>query len=274
MLELRNGIVKYGRNEVVRGVSLEVRPGQTVGLVGESGSGKSTIAKALVGINPLSDGQIYLDDTVLADGSARGARAAKRSVQAPARHGIQMVFQDPRSSLNPRMSIAESLTEAVRVLPAEVALGPAQTVEDRVTELIELVGLGVSHLNRYPHQFSGGQLQRIAIARMLAVRPSYMLLDEVTASLDVSVQARILNLLRQLQRTEGFAVLYISHDLSVVRYLCDYIYVMRNGEIAEQGEINEVFSQPRTEYTKALLESVPQLDGRRWRDDQPAGSTR
>lgn len=251
MLELENVTIAHGHHEVVRGVDLTVRPSQTVGLVGESGSGKTSIAKAAVGLNPLKDGRILVDGKPVCQGGQR--------VRHPARLGLQMVFQDPRSSLNPRMRVRDTLLESVRLRPG--TLDP----HVRVTEVAEKIDLNHQQLDRFPHQLSGGQLQRIAIARALVAGADLLLLDEVTASLDVSVQARILNFLRSLQRELGFSMLHISHDLSVVRYLSDYVYVMRDGVIAEHGPTEQVFANPTTDYTRLLLDSVPELDGSRWR---------
>lgn len=251
MLELENVTIAYGHHDVVRGVDLTVRPGQTVGLVGESGSGKTSIAKAAVGLNPLKKGRILVDSKLVCQGGQR--------VRHPSRLGLQMVFQDPRSSLNPRMRVRDTLLESIRLRPGNV------DPHVRVSQVAEKIDLNDQQLDRFPHQLSGGQLQRIAIARALVAGADHLLLDEVTASLDVSVQARILNFLRSLQRELGFSMLYISHDLSVVRYLSDYIYVMRDGLIAEHGPAEQVFANPTTDYTRLLLNSVPELDGNRWR---------
>jgi peptide/nickel transport system ATP-binding protein len=255
MLEARDLTVTYPgppRFVAVKAVDLHVGSGATIGLVGESGSGKSTLARAMVGLSPVTGGEVRLDDRRIVYPGHR-----PRSV---ADYGIQLVFQDPHASLNPRMSLGETLTEAVALKERGRA-----AIAQRVHELLEMVGLGPEHLSRYPHQMSGGQLQRIAIARALAVQPNILLLDEVTASLDVSVQARILNLLRKLQKELGFAMLYISHDLSVIRYVSDQVYVMRRGELVEHGPVEEIFDQPRMEYTQQLLRSVPTLGGNRWR---------
>lgn len=251
MLELQSVTIAYGHHDVVRDVDLRVEPGQTVGLVGESGSGKTSIAKAAVGLNTLKAGRILVDGAPVCEAGGR--------VRHPSRLGLQMVFQDPRSSLNPRMRVRDTLLESVRLRPGPVA------PDVRVAEVAAKIDLTDQQLDRFPHQLSGGQLQRIAIARALVAGADHLLLDEVTASLDVSVQARILNFLRSLQRELGFSMLYISHDLSVVRYLSDYVYVMRAGVIVEHGPADEVFANPTTDYTRLLLDSVPELDGSRWR---------
>lgn len=259
MLELRDIEVRYRSRRgfrAVAGVSLQMAAGETVGLVGESGSGKSSVAKAVVGLNPLSAGTIELEGEVIA--------SSKRPVRSAAAYGCQLVFQDPRASLNPRMSIGETLGESIAIGGVD-----RREVSAAREDLLLRVGLDGSYLDRYPHQVSGGQLQRVAIARALSVNPRYLILDEVTASLDVSVQARILNLLRSLQEELGFSMLYISHDLSVIRYVSDRVYVMRSGEIVEEGTTEELFDHPETSYTKLLLDSVPILGGTRWRPDSP-----
>jgi peptide/nickel transport system ATP-binding protein len=265
VLELQDVSIAYGRQEVVRGVDLRVERGQTVGLVGESGSGKTSIAKAAVGLNVVRTGRILVNGETVCEAGGR--------VRHPSRLGLQMVFQDPRSSLNPRMRVRDTLLEAVRRRPGR------EDPHTRVAEVAEKIDLTDQQLDRFPHQLSGGQLQRIAVARALVAGGDHLLLDEVTASLDVSVQARILNFLRVLQRELGFSMLYISHDLSVVRYLSDYVYVMRTGAIVEHGPVDDIFANPSTDYTRLLLDSVPELDGSRWRATataatQPPGEPR
>ncbi|MGW9439646.1 ABC transporter ATP-binding protein [Streptomyces sp. NPDC055607] len=252
MLEIEGVRVVYGRHEAVRGVDIRILPGQTVGLVGESGSGKSSVARAVVGLHPVRDGRILLNGVQIAGPGDR--------VRHPAGLGLQMVFQDPRSSLSPRMRVRDALCEGARLGRADRSRSG-----EYVSEIAAKIGLSERQLDSFPHQMSGGQLQRIAIARALVTGADHLLLDEVTASLDVSVQARILNFIRSFQRELGFSMLYISHDLSVVRYLSDYVYVMKEGVIAEHGTNEQVFTSPSTDYTRLLLESVPELDGTRWR---------
>lgn len=239
----------------VKGVDLNVASGSTVGLVGESGSGKSSIARAAIGLTPVTGGKILLDGVDVTNPRGKALRHLRSKAQ--------LVFQDPHASLNPRMEIAVAVQEAV-----SVATGRRISSPDGVktaAELLDKVGVPRAAAKRYPHQLSGGQLQRVAIARALATGPSMLILDEVTASLDVSVQARILNLLRQLQRELNISMLYISHDLSVVRYLTDHLYVMRHGVIVEEGPSDNVFGDPQHDYTKTLLAAVPTLGGNRWR---------
>ena len=254
-LDLQGVRVRYGsgRNAVtaVDGLDLAVQPGETLGLVGESGCGKSTVARAVVGLVPLSAGKILLDGQDFSSTAKRNSRSFRRRVQ--------MIFQDPYSSLNPRMSVKEMLNEALsRVRGSRHADRRARSLE-----LLDLVGLSSSALDRYPHQFSGGQRQRLAIARALALRPDVIINDEVTSALDVSVQGTILNLLRDLQRQLNLSFIFISHDLSTVRYMSDRIAVMYLGRIVELAETDAVFGRPSHPYTEALIGSIPQIGQRR-----------
>ncbi|MEO3782689.1 ATP-binding cassette domain-containing protein [Actinocorallia sp. B10E7] len=230
LLEVRGLDVRYGRLHAVRDVSFEVAEGEILGLVGESGSGKSSVARALTGLAPRTG-------TV----AGLGPREA------------QLVFQDPYASLDPRMTIARSVAEG---LPR--GLGRAARREE-VARLLDLVRLGSETAGRYPRELSGGQRQRVAIARALGARPRLLIADEVTSALDVSVQGAILNLIRELRAGLGLSVLFVSHDLAVVRYVCDRIAVMREGRIVECGTVGQVIEHPSHEYTKALLEAVPRL---------------
>ena len=250
-LELRTMTVRYGsgRNAVtaVDGIDLEVGPGETVGLVGESGCGKSTVARAIVGLVPIAGGKILLDGEDYSRTSSRGSRGFRRRVQ--------MIFQDPYSSLNPRMSVRDMLAEALSKVPgSQRSRRQAETLE-----LLDMVGMPASSLNAYPHQFSGGQRQRLAIARALALRPEVILHDEVTSALDVSVQGTILNLLRDLQTRLRLSYLFISHDLSTVRFMSDRMSVMYLGRIVESAPTGELFVKPSHPYTAALISSIPQV---------------
>jgi peptide/nickel transport system ATP-binding protein len=247
VLELRDVTIRYGRGPraftAVDRVSLTIRPGKTLGLVGESGSGKSTIARAVVRLLPLASGSILLDGKdVLAGMSVRDYRRQ-----------VQMTFQDPTASLDPRNSVARALDEALRI---RGGLSRAQR-DAEARRLLSIVGLSASALPRYPHEFSGGQRQRIAIARSLAVTPRLIVLDEVTSSLDVSVQATILNLLRDLQTALGLSYLMISHDLAVVELMSDDVAVMYLGRIVETASSDVLLREPRHPYTQALIASVP-----------------
>jgi peptide/nickel transport system ATP-binding protein len=250
MLQISDLVVRYGFGSdaltAVDRVTLDVPQGGTLGLVGESGSGKSTIGRAIVGLVPVAGGRILLDGVDFTPQRKRNRPEFRRRVQ--------MVFQDPFSSLNPRMSIRETIGEA---LARRGVARSARRAE--VRHALELVGLGESAMARYPHQFSGGQRQRIAIARALAMRPDVIVMDEVTSALDVSVQAQILNLLRDLQRELGVSYLFISHDLSVIGATSDVVAVLYLGQIVEQGASEALFARPSHPYTQALIRAVPKF---------------
>ena len=230
-------------------VSLELDAGETLALVGESGCGKSTLARAIGGLVRASEGSVRLAGLELV---GLGRRAWK-----PVRRRVQMVFQDPDASLNPRMNAAGLIGE-----PLVVHRGlRGQVLDDAVCALMERVGLDPGLRARFPHAFSGGQRQRIGIARALAVEPELLLCDEVTSALDVSIQAQILELLCELQRELGVAILFITHDLGVVRHLADRVAVMYLGEIVETTTADALFAEPRHPYSRALLDSVPRIDG-------------
>ena len=228
----------------VDGVDLDIRRGEALALVGESGSGKSTLALALAGLRPVNSGEIRLGGRRL---PARRSRDDQRRVQ--------MVFQDPYSSLNPRLTVGGVLRELLRVHHVV----PREQVDTYGGELLSLVGLGEEALSAYPRQFSGGQRQRVAIARALALRPELLVADEPVSSLDVSVQATILNLLRDLRAELGLTLLLISHNLAVVRHVCDRVAVMYLGRVIEVGPTEQLFASPRHPYTRGLLAAIPRL---------------
>ncbi|WP_199521311.1 ABC transporter ATP-binding protein [Jiangella anatolica] len=230
----------------VRSASFELRDGHALGLVGESGSGKSTIAKAIVGLAPITSGEVRLDGETVARHGVRPRGLRDR---------VQYVYQDASASLNPRMRIGETLAETAAI----AAGGTLRAQRGRVAELLSVVGLSAAHAERFPHELSGGQRQRVAIARALATRARTLLLDEVTSALDVSVQATVLNLLNRLRRDLRLSLLVISHDLAVVRLLCDDVVVLRPGEICETGPAERVLRSPQHEYTRSLLAAVPTL---------------
>jgi peptide/nickel transport system ATP-binding protein/oligopeptide transport system ATP-binding protein len=232
----------------VDGVSFTVRPGTTVGLVGESGSGKSTIGKAIVKLVDISSGSIRYRGENIAGLSRRDF--------FPYRKRIQIIFQDPYNSLNPRMTVAGILGE-----PLEIHFPALSRREQRArsAEWLVRVGLQPQHLDRYPHEFSGGQRQRIGIARALAVGAEFIICDEPVSALDVSVQAQIINLLQDLQDELGLTYLFIAHDLAVVEHISDEVLVMTAGRIVEQGSAEQIYREPRHEYTRKLLAAVPSL---------------
>jgi peptide/nickel transport system ATP-binding protein len=233
-----------GRVRVVDDVSFTIRRGETLGLVGESGSGKSTVARMLLGLIEPTAGDIRYDGMDL--------RSASRGEMRAMRRRMQVVFQDPYAALNPKMRVREILAE-----PFEIH-GERWTGE-RLRGMLREVGMDESVLGRYPHEFSGGQRQRINIARALALRPEFVVLDEPVSALDVSVAAQVVNLLKELQRVHGLTYLFISHSMPLVRYLCDRVAVMQRGRLVEMGDAVAVCDQPREEYTKALIAATPEL---------------
>jgi peptide/nickel transport system ATP-binding protein len=228
-------------------VTLDIKPGSIMGLVGESGSGKSTLAKAITGLVSPSAGTMMLGDTALPFGKARNRHH-------PSRQLVQMVFQDPYSSLNSRHRIGDILTEPLWFYGL---VKDAKERERLAQSMLSLVGMQSDAINKYPHQFSGGQRQRIAVARALLARPRFLICDEPTSALDVSIQAEILNLLKDLQGKFGLTILFISHNLAVVRQMADETAVLRNGKIEEVGETQAIYSAPTAEYTKSLLRLTP-----------------
>jgi len=235
-------------------VSFEIRQSQTLGLVGESGSGKSTTGYTVLQLLKPTDGSVRFDGVELTKLSRGEMRRMRRE--------MQIVFQDPYASLNPRMTIGDVVGEPLVVHKIGDRTRRRRTVE----ELLEVVGFNPDFINRYPHEFSGGQRQRIGIARALALNPRLIVCDEPVSALDVSIQAQILNLLKDLQQAFGLAYLFIAHDLAVVREMSDFIAVMNRGKIVEQGPADQVYKSPRDEYTKALLAAVPVPDPRRMRE--------
>jgi peptide/nickel transport system ATP-binding protein len=250
MLEIKNLTIRYGRRRggvsAVDGVSLALEKGQTLGLVGESGCGKSSLARALSGLIDVADGSITFDGRDWTSSAARNSRAYRRLVQ--------MVFQDPYSSLNPRLSIESSLNDALTIRGV-----PRRGRHSEARDSLSMVGLASDALGRFPHELSGGQRQRVAISRALCLRPEVLILDEVTSALDVSVQAVVLNLLIELQREHGFAMLFISHDLSIVRMMSDFVAVMYLGRIVEYADSAALFDASAHPYTRGLMGSAPRL---------------
>lgn len=227
LLEVKDLHVRYGQYEAVKGVSFSLAKGEILGIVGESGSGKSTIAKTLMGLNRAASGEIV-------------NRASS----------TQMVFQDAVGSLNPRMTVRQTLDEVLRHYSRNLS---------NPSNLLSQVGLSDAVLDQYPREMSGGQCQRVSVARALAARPEILIADEPVSALDVSVQARVLNLLRDLRNELGLSILLIAHDLAVVKNVCDRICVMERGLFVDEGEAAEVFEHPTSDYTKRLLSAVPRI---------------
>ncbi|ANH09196.1 ABC transporter ATP-binding protein [Shinella sp. HZN7] len=239
---------RSGAVHAVAGVSLRILPGETVGIVGESGSGKSTLARAILGLTPIASGNVVFDGTSL--------REDRVAFLGRLRRETAMVFQDPYNALNPRLSIGDMLTEVLKVQGRT----PAADIPARVGELLDLVDLGREFAARRPRSMSGGQCQRAGIARALAVNPRLIIADESTAALDVTIQAQILDLFRVLKRKMNLTLLFIAHDLAIVRSLCDRVVVMHRGHIVEQGASAQVFEHPAQPYTQALIRAIPDID--------------
>ena len=235
----------------VDGVSFDIAEGEVVGLVGESGCGKSTLGRVVAGLHPVSDGDVRWKGAPVSSLSHADAKAYAL--------GVQMIFQDPFASLNPRMRVADIIGEA----PLYHGLWSKSEAGDRLAAVMRRVGLDPSYRRRYPHQFSGGQRQRLGIARALAVDPTFIVCDEAVAALDVSIQAQVLNLFMELRHDLALTYLFISHDLGVVEHIADRVVIMYLGRVVEIGETEALFAEPNHPYTQALLAEVPRLDLRR-----------
>jgi len=233
-------------HKAVDGVSFDLKPGETLAIVGESGSGKSTTARLAMRLLESDEGSVHLLGEEITTASGRKLRSLRKH--------IQMVFQDPFASLNPRMKIVDTVGEGLRVHHPDLS---REQRRQRVAEVLRQCGMDEAAMDRYPHQFSGGQRQRIGIARALIVEPKVLVLDEPVSALDVSVQAQILNLLRDIQKERGLAYLFISHDLSVVRHIADRVAVMFAGRIVEQGTVEAIYNDPKHPYTRMLLAARP-----------------
>ena len=248
LLEARSLVKEYGAgHRVVDDVSFAIGRGETLGLVGESGSGKSTVARMLLRLVEPTAGEVSYDGRDLLAASPQEMRGMRRRVQ--------IVFQDPYAALNPRMRVQEILAEPFVIHNEK----PAEGLPTRLAEMLRTVGMEESALERFPHEFSGGQRQRINIARALALRPKFVVLDEPVSALDVSVGAQVVNLLRELQREYGLTYLFISHSMPLVRYLCDRVAVMQRGRLVELGDCEEVCDAPREEYTRKLIAATPEM---------------
>ena len=256
---VRRGVLRreVARLRAVHRVSVQIRPGEVLGIVGESGCGKTTLGRAMVGLIPADSGTLRVEGRDVATLSPDERRRMTRDVQ--------MVFQDPFASLNPRKRIRQVLE-----LPFEVhGLADGAEREARIRELVALVGLSAEHLDRWPHELSGGQRQRVGIARALALQPKVVVLDEPLSALDMSIQSQVLNLLVDLRERLNLSYVFISHDLSIVEYLCDDVAVMYLGRVVESAPAARLFASPRHPYTQALLAAVPNPDPRRERPGRP-----
>ncbi len=244
---VRKGLLRRtaGYVKAVDGVTLSIDHGQTVGLVGESGCGKTTVGKCIVRLLRPTEGTIIFEGIDVTHLPAKNLKGYRRKTQ--------MVFQDPFGSLNPRMTVGDIVGEGLIIMGYK-------RIEERVLELLDIVGLAPEARSRYPHEFSGGQRQRIGIARALAVDPSFLVCDEPVSALDVSIQAQIINLLKDLQERLSLSYLFVAHDLSVVRHIADRVVVMYVGKVMEESETEELFARPLHPYTEALFSSIPSLD--------------
>jgi ABC-type glutathione transport system ATPase component len=242
------GLLKRAyRTVALKDISVDVQPSEILAIVGESGSGKTTLGRIVVGLLEPDSGAAYLGERTLAD--------ASRGIHMPAaRRGIGMIFQDPTSSLNPRMRVRDVVGEGLRLAGAG-----RREIAERAAEALNLVGLSTKDLDRYPHQFSGGQRQRIGIARAVVMQPAVLIADEPVSSLDVSVQMQVLNLILDIRDKLRLTVLFITHNIAVVEYLCDRMVVLSRGEIVERGATRAVIEAPQHPYTRRLLQAVPRL---------------
>ena len=256
LLEVEGLRQYFGKTKAVDDVSFSIRKGEVFGLVGESGCGKTTTGRSIIGLYDITAGNIYFDGQRIAGGTRRQRRKLAKNRKRTT--DIQMIFQDPVASLNPRMTVGEIIAEGLVVQGVK----DKAYIQKKVYEILELVGLRQEHAGRYPHEFSGGQRQRIGIARAVIMEPKLLIADEPVSALDVSIQAQVINLLGDLREKLGLTILFIAHDLSVVKYFSDRIGVMHRGKLVELAEAEELFRNPLHPYTKALLSAIPIPDPR------------
>lgn len=244
---VKGGVLRRVKNHVkaVDGISVDIYKGETLGVVGESGSGKSTLGRTILGLEQLTDGNLVYNGTNISHFSKRELKPFKRE--------MQMIFQDPYASLNPKQTVGEALEE-VFIIHTNL---PGSKRREKVMQLLKEVGLNEEHFDRYPHEFSGGQRQRIGIARAIAINPSFIVCDEPVSALDVSVQAQVIKLLKDLQSTHDLTYLFVSHDLGVVRHLCNRVLVMYLGQMVELAPVHTLYENPVHPYTEALLSAIP-----------------
>ncbi len=257
---VKSGMFKKDYIQAVEDVSFRIYQGETLGIVGESGCGKSTLGRAILRLHEPTSGRVVFDGVAIYDGEQK-----KQVPMLPYRKRMQIIFQDPSASLDPRMTVGEIVGEALTVHRPDLK---GQAYRDRINELLETVGLNSEHANRFPHEFSGGQQQRIGIARALAVEPDFIVCDEPISALDVSIQSQVVNMLEDLQRDKGLTYLFIAHDISVVRHISNRIGVMYLGQMVELSESYELCSQPLHPYTQSLLSAVPLPDPEKTRAQQ------
>lgn len=245
----KNSFVKtISHTKAVDGVSFEIKSGETLGLVGESGCGKSTLARAILRLVPITSGSVYYNGKDISRIKDKAFKALRKD--------LQMVFQDPYASLNPRMTVRKILSEPI----IEHKIVPKSDINKELCSLMALVGLSPKMFNKFPHEFSGGQRQRIAIARALALKPKILVADEPVSALDISIQAQILNLISDIQKQMSLSLIFISHNMSVVRHICSKVAVMHSGRIVELAKTKDIFENPQHPYTKNLLKSIPVPD--------------
>ena len=240
---------KKSEIQVLKNISLDIKKGEVIGLVGESGCGKSTLGKCILALEKINDGQIIFDGNDISKFNKRDLKNFRRNAQ--------LIFQNPYSSLNPRMSIYETLKEPLLI---HNLCKNNDEIQNKVEEMLNLVGLKTEDKTKFPHEFSGGQRQRIAIARALITSPKFIIADEPVSALDVSIQAQIINLLSELKQKLNLTILFISHDLNIVRYLSDNIAIMEHGKIIEKGTSEEIFNNPKEDYTKTLLNAILKIN--------------